>query len=777
MHRIDRLLQPGHLLGGALVGAWLRERLCLAEPTPGQSLGAFRIERELGRGGMGIVYLAVRADGAYEQEVAIKWLPVGEQAAAGAVEQFRRERQILADLRHPHVARLLDGGCSADGHLWFAMERIDGPPVDRYAADATLGWRARVRLLLPVIEAVQAAHARLLVHRDIKPGNVLVDSDGRAKLLDFGVAALLYEVDNRHAYSDGYASPEQRAGAPPDITADVWQLGRLLQAVLDAAAIGRTAPKRPRDLDAILGCATDPQPGRRYPTAAALQADLERLLAHRPVQARPPGPWHRLRLLGQAHPLGTLASVLVLLAFALVVILFMLRLAHQRDVAEQARADAEAVNAFVDDDLLPGADPLQAGAGDVTAAALAERALARAEIRLYDRPEVAARVEVSLGRTLANLGHFESADRAFGAAIGRLSTLYGAHATRVLQVRLLREQQALDRSRLTTAEPRLAALRADVLASLGPRAGLLVEVDSQLARAAFVRDDFALCAQRYSALLPRTANAEASVRADALMGLSLCEARLGHGPAALTHARASLALATARFGAQHPYTLESGLALETALVELGRYEEAVGVLRGLVSALDQRYGADHPVTLTAVHDLGFVLTCAGRASEGEPWLRRAAEQRARVLGPQHPWTAMSEAVLAMALIQQHRLDAAAGELAQARAALGNDAAATPYVQVALLENEADLALARGHAADAAARYAAALAVATQLYPADHPRLAVLRVGHGLALLDGGQQAGGRALLGEALRRLGTQPDCRAGQIALARQRLGALPDR
>ncbi len=771
-HRMDHLLEPGRLMAGPLVGALLRERLSLGELAPGQVLGAFRIEHELGRGGMGIVYLATRIDGAFEQQVAIKWLPVGS-GRARAVGQFRRERQILAGLRHPRIARILDGGCSSNGHLWFAMEHVDGPPVDHYVVEAGMGLRRRVRLLLPVIEAVQSAHARLLVHRDIKPGNVLVDGDGRAMLVDFGIAAMLSEADVLPAYTDGFASPEQCAGEAPDVTHDVWQLGQLLRTVLAAGPEAHPPPPLPRDLAAVLARATHDRAALRYPHVAALQADLERWLAHRPVAARRPGPWHRLRLLGRAHPWGVTGTLAALLAIVLLSTGFMLRLAHQRDVAETARATAEAVNAFLQDDLLPGADPLQGGSGDISVAELAERALARAEPRLHDLPEVAAQVELGLGRTLANLGHFRSAGRAFELAIGHLSALEGAGDERVLRARLQREQYALDPDRLADYESRLRNLRADILDSLGRKAALLPEVDAQLARAAFLRDDFATCVIRYDAVLPRLKEAGSVVRADAYMNLSLCEARLGRERIALAHARMSRRLAAGALGARHPYTLESGLAVETALVGLGRYDAAVGVLRGLVEALEQRYGPEHPVTLNAMHDLGFALTCDGRADEGAVWLQRAAHRRARVLGPRHPWTAMSESVLGMALIHTRRLEQAAGVLARARRSLGARAASNPYVQAVLLENEADLALARGHAAPALARYDDALAVARTLYPPGHPRLAVLELSRGLALSGSGSTDRGRALVRRSLRKLGTRPDCRAGQRARAHRLLAA----
>lgn len=775
MDRIDRLLEPGRLLGGALVEALLQERLALDEPGPGIQLGAYRIERELGRGGMGIVYLATRIDGAYRQDVAIKWLPLGGMAAAAA-EQFRRERQILADLRHPHIARLLDGGSSEDGHLWFAMEHVDGMPVDRHAVEARLDWRGRVRLLLPVVEAVQHAHARLHIHRDIKPDNVLVGSDGRAVLVDFGIAALLGETDARPAFTEAYASPEQRLGAAPDIGDDIWQLGRLLQAVLDAGHPAQARPDYPQDLLAIIQRATDPQPERRYATAAALVVDLHRLLAHRPVSARRPTPWHRLRLLARAHPLGMTLGLAATLAFATTIVGFMLRLSHQRDLAEQARNTAEAINAFIEDDLLPGNDPLQAGGGDLGLADVAERALKRAESRLQHTPEVAARVQMSLGRTLAILGRFRSAERAFDNAVGLHASLHGALDARTLRARLLREQQLYDPVRMANAESRLQSLRKDILQGPGAGSDLLLEVDGGLGRAAFLADDFRTCVSRYRTLLPRLARAGPVLRSDAYMTLSMCEARLGDYPRALAHARQSHALVTAALGSQHPYTFESQMALETALVGMGRFDDAVAVLQPMVTNFTARYGSEHAVTLLAQHDLGLALVCAGQAQRAVPWLQLASRGRARLLGPKHPWHAISESVLGMALLQSGQLASAQLALGRARAAFGEQAGQAPYVQAALLENEADLALAKGDAAVAIGRFDAAMATAGKLYPAGHQRLTVLQLGRGLAMLDAGHADAARPLLREALQQLGERRDCRQYQIDDARRRLAGAID-
>lgn len=771
VERFDRLLEPGRLLGGALVDAMLRERLALDEPKLGAQLGAYRIERELGRGGMGIVYLAKRTDGAYQQDVAIKWLPVGG-AAVAATEQFRRERQILAHLRHPHIARLLDGGSSADGHLWFAMEHVNGLPIDTHVAQVRLSWRERVRLLLPVVEAVQYAHARLHIHRDIKPDNVLVDSEGRAVLVDFGIAALLGESNACTAFTERFSSPEQCKGAAPDIRSDIWQLGRLLQVVLEAGTSSPVSPHYPQDLRAIIQQATHTQPEQRYATAAALAVDLQRLLNYQPVAARPPTFWHRLRLFTQAYPLGTALSVVAGLVFIATIAGFMLRLSHQRDLAVQAQETAEAINAFIENDLLPGNDPLQAGSDDLGVAEMAERALLRADTRLHDTPEVAARIQMSLGRTLASLGRFRSAERAFGKAITHYTRLHGALDTRTLRARLLLEQQLLDRQQLTSGEVRLQALRRNILASPAVDDGLLFEIDSQLGHAAFLRDDFTTCVMRYRALLPKMAAVDPVLQSDAYMNLSMCETRLGEHQQALAHASTSYALVSKALGSHHQFAFESQLALETALVGAGRYSEAANVLRPMVSAFEKRYGPDHSVTLLARHDLGFVLTCAGKASEGVTWLQQASAGRANVFGPHHPWYALSESVLGMALIQSGQLPQAEMAIQRARVAMGKRSQDTPYVRVALLENEADLALAQGKPALAMERFAAALAFAETLYPASHQRITILRLGKALAMLDAGQKVEGDELLRASLQQLGNKPDCRQYQVDEARRRLG-----
>ena len=183
------LLEPGALQSGALFRSLVSQAAKNERLPPGTRMGPFRIVGELGAGGMGVVYRAERDDGQYQQQVAIKC--VASVVNADALAMFRRERQILAEMRHPHIARLLDGGQLDDGRLWFAMELIEGARIDAHVHASNPTVAARIGLLRQVIDAVACAHQRLLLHRDIKPANVLIDADGSAKLLDFGIARLL----------------------------------------------------------------------------------------------------------------------------------------------------------------------------------------------------------------------------------------------------------------------------------------------------------------------------------------------------------------------------------------------------------------------------------------------------------------------------------------------------------------------------------------------------------------------------------------------------------
>jgi serine/threonine-protein kinase len=370
--------------------------------APGDAVGSFRLQRLLGRGGMGEVWLAERSDSGFVQQVALKLLKRGMDSDE-ILRRFVQERSILARLSHPHIARFHDGGLAAGGRSWYAMEFVDGVPLTAFARDRALDVRARVELLARVCDAVAYAHTQLVVHRDLKPSNILIDANGQPRVLDFGIAKLLAEggdaqqtATGSRVMSPAYAAPEQVLGEPVGTPTDVYALGVVLFELLTGelphqrsgrtpevlardvsqetvsrpsqilrqsrageitGTYGTTSLSRERvarqlagDLDTIVLAALQREPARRYATAAALAEDLRRWLDGRPIAASPDTAGYRMAKFVRRHRGGVAASLVTLLAliggfgFAL----WQARAAQQqatRADAEAQRAEAEAANA------------------------------------------------------------------------------------------------------------------------------------------------------------------------------------------------------------------------------------------------------------------------------------------------------------------------------------------------------------------------------------------------------------------------------------------------
>ena len=311
----------------------------------GSLIGPYRIVRPLGQGGMGTVFLAIREGGDFTQRVAIKLVRGGE----ALVQRFRQERQILAALDHPNIARLVDGGTTPDGLPYLVMEYVDGTPIDQYARQ--LSTAEKLRLFLQLCDAVQHAHRSLVIHRDIKPGNVLVTADGAPKLLDFGIAKLASPETRPDAtatrlMTPEYASPEQLLGRQVTTATDVYSLGvllfELLTGVKPFAAETRTpateaarASAQSRalrgDLDTILACALDVDPSRRYGSVERFADDVRRHLSGHPVLARPATFVYRASKFVRRNKLVVAAGV----AVAVVTAIAFATTLHQKRIAER----------------------------------------------------------------------------------------------------------------------------------------------------------------------------------------------------------------------------------------------------------------------------------------------------------------------------------------------------------------------------------------------------------------------------------------------------------
>lgn len=396
----------------------------------GMRLGPWRLLRPLGSGGMGAVWLAARADGAYERQVALK-LPHAHLLAGAQRERFQRERDILAGLTDPRIARFYDAGIGEDEQPWLALEYVEGTPITEHCASRALSTRDRVALLREVAAAVQAAHARLVVHRDLKPANVLVTAAGEVKLLDFGIAKLIDQDSDGspaltllggRAVTPDYAAPEQLDGGAITVATDVYALGVMLYELLagqrpfptrsglgrmierreDAPlASTRTSGKRRSelagDLDAILAKAMATDPAQRYASADAFSEDLHRYLSHQPIQAQRIGRWQRARKFVRRHRQGVAVACLLLAALGAGVggVLW-----QAQRAAEEARR-ASAIKDFLIE-IFAANDPRIASdqpRGSISPKALLDAGAAKIESRFADDPDL----QIELLRTVADL--------------------------------------------------------------------------------------------------------------------------------------------------------------------------------------------------------------------------------------------------------------------------------------------------------------------------------------------------------------------------------------
>ncbi len=415
-HDALELLKPGGGLQGPLFGSLL-DRLIKAptELEAGARVGPYRVVETLGSGGMAVVYLAARADGEFEQRVALKLvMPNCGMSTEEARELLRRERQILASLAHPRIARLLDGGTTEDGALWFAMEAVEGERIDRWCAARAADRRQRLALFQQVCDAVQFAHVHLLVHRDLKPSNILVTPNGDVKLLDFGIAAVVqpgHEHATPRALTPGYASPEQRRGEVETTASDVWQLGRLLELL-----VRPLAGRRSRDLDAIVARATVEDPARRYGSVTALRDDVERHLEHRPVVARAGGAAYRFGRLLRRNSVASVVALAAMIVLLTAAGLFTAQLVEERNHALEEAARARAARQFMVE-AFRSSDPETNRGDTMTANQILERGRERLEREYQDQPALQADLLRAIGVVYSNLGELERAQRLFDAAI------------------------------------------------------------------------------------------------------------------------------------------------------------------------------------------------------------------------------------------------------------------------------------------------------------------------------------------------------------------------
>jgi serine/threonine-protein kinase len=657
----------------------------------GRVVDRYRIVREIGTGGMGRVFLAERADHAFEQRVALKVLKRGLDTEE-IVGRFRRERQILADLEHPNVARILDGGTTEDGLPYLVAEHVEGTPIDLYCERMQLSVERRLELFCQVCDAVQFAHQNFVVHRDLKAANILIAEGGVPKLLDFGIAKILSPdgddfhrtVAGLHFMTPEVASPEQIRGERVTTASDVYSLGVLLYDLLTGknphtargtsrAAVERAVreelPERPSlaaspelrrtlrgDLDNILLKALRKEPERRYGTARELADDIRRYLTDLPVTASGDAWSYRLPKLLKRHKVAAISvAVIVSLAIAFTVAAVSLLSQTTRE-----RQRAQRVSTFLEE-LLTLSDPGRARGEDLTVREALDNGRKRIFDGLEDEPELRAELMDTMARVYLSLGLYDDARDLFQEAL-KLRT------------------QVLGRDDLLVAETLHGF--ADTMRSLGDTGA----TERLLRRA--------LAIQR---------SRHAEDHPEYLKGLNnlaiLYEEREDYHEAERLH-REVLTTKRRILGPEDPEVAVTLHNLAKLLFLQGEYTEAEARYREALEIRERHHGAVSLEVARTLNGLASAVEALGRLDEAEELYRRSLEIRRKFYPEGHPEVAFTLSNLAMLLQDRGELDAAEPLFREALTTLEKFLPATHPSRAIVMRNLASLLTAEGKAVEA-----------------------------------------------------------------------------
>jgi serine/threonine-protein kinase len=705
----------GDFLGAAVAEQEQAMRVEMGGGVEGRRLGPYQVERLLAEGGMGAVYLARRADGAYDQRVAIKLIRPG-QLTAHLRGRFLAERQALAALDHPNIACLLDGGTTGEGVPYLVMEYVEGSAIDAYCREHDLDVRDRIALFLSACAAVEYAHRNLVIHRDLKPANIMVTAEGQVKLLDFGIAKLLQpaglaatapltELHPSHL-TLAYASPEQVSGRPVSTASDVYSLGVVLYELLTdrlpyslddrplpevcrivceqdpappsqaaSAGVSAGAARRLRralrgDLDTIVMVALRKEPDRRYGSAAALAEDLARHLDSRPITARYDSRRYRAVRFVRRYRVAVTAAFLlaITLVGGIAATTWQARRAQAEAVrARTERAKAEQVSAFLQEMLAAAdadsAEDLERPRGaHVTVAAVLDAASARVG-RFSDQPEVAAALRRALGNSYRGLGLYQPAFRELEDSAALTRRVFGD-----THIETARALYWLEIAYFYGARYREAEALAEQISALVARLPVPPTLPEQIAVATMLGlvrgvagDHDGAESQLSEALrLSRAAGAPAAI-GNALANLGQARDLRGDLAGAERLYREALTMLP-----RQSWQYGHALALLSDVVVLrGDLEEAERLLRDALATFAATTGESYHWAARAHRSMGGLLLARGEIEAAEAETRRAL----RILGsvPGVPVDlAYVRASLGRVLLEQGRHDEAEREL---RAAL------------------------------------------------------------------------------------------------------------
>jgi serine/threonine protein kinase/tetratricopeptide (TPR) repeat protein len=735
---------------------------------PGAIIGPYHLLRKLGQGGMGTVWLAERPESEIKRPVALK-LPIVTLHNPSMAERFARERDILAQLTHPYIARLYDAGVTNQGQPYLALEYIEGEKITAYCDQRCVDLKSRLRLFLQVLRAVQYAHTNLIVHRDLKPANILVTNDGEVRLLDFGIAKLLTEGEANEteltriggrALTLDYASPEQIAGGTITTASDVYSLGVIFYELLTGErpyrfkrdtrsgledAILTADPVRPSqtaaeeakaqtrsttpaklsrvlkgDLDSIALKALQKRPNTRYTTADAFAQDIEHYLAGEPVVAQPESAWYRARkfVLRNKLVVGATAAVVAALSIGLGIALWETHIAVvEKRRAQTEAATSKALNDFMQNDLLAQASArTQSGPNnrpdpDLKVRDALDRAAARIAGKFDSQPAVEASVRQTIGSTYKDLGLYAEAQQQMERAL-------------VLRRQVLGPEQM------------------DTLHSM-TELGLLYLSQGKVAPAEDVLTKV-LAVQR------RLLGTDHPDTLGSMNNLAIVMTRRGNYAGAATLLSEVLEVERRVLGEEHPDTVAIMHNLATDYVAQGKYGQAEELYKKAAELRRRSLGAEHPSTLSSMNSLGIVYRNEGNYKLAETILTTVLEARRRVLGEQHPDTLDSMSSLGLAYQAQARYAQAEPLLIQVlearRRVLGEEHSTT----LASVNNLAELYRREGKRQQAETLFRQLLESRRRILGADHPNTISVLASLGSIKLEEHRYADAEALLRKAL---------------------------
>jgi len=647
------------LVSGDAVAGLLEE----LDPAPAEQIGPYRIKGILGEGGMGLVYHAEQLE-PIRREVALKVIKLGMDTKE-VIARFESERQALALMDHPNIARVHDAGSTEEGRPYFVMEYVEGIPITDFCDRHRLSTRQRLELFSQVCLAIHHAHQKGIIHRDIKPSNVLVsDHNGTAtpKVIDFGVAkATSQRLTEKTMFTEQgqligtpeYMSPEQAeiSGAHVDITTDVYSLGVLLYELLTGvlpfesealraagfdeirrimredeppkpstriSALGNRATDIANnrrssvsvlsrairgELDWIIMLAMEKERSRRYQSASELALDIERHLRDEPVVAGPPSTAYRLRKLVKRHKrvVGSLAAVIVALTVGLGLSTTMFFRAESARAEAESEAQKAAQINTFLQEMLASVNPAEQGR-DVTVREVLDEAAKTVEAELAGQPEIRAAVHDTIGTTYTALGLYTDAD---------------SHL----------------RTALATRQGSLGQSHADVATSLFNLANLLLQRGEYEESEQLFKDALAMRRELFGEEHPDIAAC--------LHGLAAAQSSLGRYDEAKLLLRSSLAMQGKLLGEEHPDVAGGLNTLANILYIQGEYAEAETLLRQALVIHRKHLGEEHPEVGQAMNSLATLLQLQGKYSEAESLFREALAMRRELLGEEHPEVAAS----------------------------------------------------------------------------------------------------------------------------------------